>query len=110
MADSLKKFTDENWNSEVLESDMPVLVDFWAQWCSPCRRLKPLIEKLADEYQGRVKVGAVDTDVNQNTAVEMKITSIPTVVLFHHGKEVDRLVGGRGENEYKESLAKVGIA
>jgi thioredoxin 1 len=109
MAGSVMEFTDANWQSEVLDSPVPVLVDFYADWCAPCRKLKPTIEKLAGEYQGRVKIGKLNTDDNQETPVGLGISSIPTVLIFNGGKEVDRLVGESPESRYKASLTKVGV-
>ena len=82
MAASLKEFTDGNWKSEVLDSPIPVVVDFWAPWCSPCRMLAPTIEKIAGEYEGKVKVGKLNTDENQETPSSLRISAIPTVVVF----------------------------
>ena len=110
MAGSVKEFTDANWESEVLGSSIPVVVDFWAPWCGPCRVLAPTIEKLAGEYEGRVKVGKMNTDENQNTPGGLRISAIPTVLVFHGGKEVDRLVGVNPEKKFKDSLAKLGLA
>ena len=107
MAGSVKEFTDGNWKSEVLDSPIPVVVDFWAPWCGPCRMLHPTIEKLAGDYEGKVKVGKMNTDENQDTPGSLRISAIPTVVVFQNGKEVDRLVGVNGENKFKESLDRV---
>jgi thioredoxin 1 len=109
MADSVKEFTDGNWKTEVLESPIPVVVDFWAPWCGPCRMLAPTIEKLAGEYQGKVKVGKMNTDENQDTPGGLRISAIPTVLVFQNGKEVDRLVGVNPENKFKQSLDKLGV-
>jgi thioredoxin 1 len=108
MAGSLKEFTDSNWTSEVLESPIPVLVDFWAPWCGPCRMLQPTIEKLAAEYEGKVKVGKMNTDENQDIPGSLGISAIPTVVVFRGGKEFDRLIGVNSENKFKASLDKLG--
>ena len=109
MAGSTLEFTDANWQSEVLESPVPVLVDFWAPWCGPCRTLAPTIEKLAGEYQGKVKIGKMNTDENQETPGGLRISAIPTVLLFQGGKEVDRLVGVNTESKFKASLTKIGV-
>src|SRR5262245_16367530 len=93
MADSLKEFTDGNRKAEVLDSPIPVMVDFWAPWCRPCVSLKPTIEKLAADYDGKVKIGKFNTDENQDIPIRFHISSIPTVLVFKDGKEVDRLVG-----------------
>ena len=103
------EFTDANWKSEVLEASEPVMVDFWAPWCGPCRVLSPTIEKLAGEYEGKVKVGKMNTDENQDTPGGLRISAIPTVLIFHGGKEVDRLVGVNSETKFKASLEKLGV-
>jgi thioredoxin 1 len=110
MADSVKEFTDGNWKTEVLESPVPVVVDFWAPWCGPCRMLAPTIEKLAGEFEGKIKVGKMNTDENQDTPGGLRISAIPTVLVFQNGKEVDRLVGVNPENKFKQSLDKLGVS
>ena len=110
MADGVKEFTDDNWKSEVLDSSIPVVIDFWAPWCGPCRMLAPTIETLAREYDGRVKVGKLNTDENQDTPGSLRISAIPTVLVFEGGKEVDRLVGVNPETKFKAALAKLGVS
>jgi thioredoxin 1 len=110
MAGSMKEFTDANWKSEVLDSPIPVVIDFWAPWCGPCRMLAPTIEKLAGEFDGRVKVGKMNTDENQDTPGSLRISAIPTVLVFESGKEVDRLVGVNPETKFKAALAKLGVS
>lgn len=110
MAGSVLEFTDANWKSEVLESPVPVLVDFWAPWCGPCRMLAPTIEKLAQEYQGKVKIGKMNTDENQETPGGLRISAIPTVLLFKNGQEFDRLVGVSPESRFRDSLTKAGVS
>ena len=107
MAGSVMDFTDGNWKAEVLDSSIPVMVDFWAPWCSPCRMLGPTIEKLAGEYEGKIKVGKMNTDENQDTPGSLRISAIPTVIVFKDGKEVDRLLGVNTESKYKASLDKL---
>ncbi len=87
-----------------------MVVDFWAPWCGPCRMLAPTIEKLAGEYEGKIKVGKMNTDENQDTPGGLRISAIPTVLVFQNGKEVDRLVGVNGENKFKQSLDKLGVS
>jgi thioredoxin 1 len=110
MAGNILEFTDANWKSEVLDSPVPVLVDFWAPWCGPCRQLAPTIEKLATVYEGKVKIGKLNTDENQDTPGGLRISAIPTVLLFQGGKEVDRLVGVNTESKFKSSLEKLGVS
>ncbi len=86
MSGSIQEFTDGNWKAEVLDSPIPVVVDFWAPWCGPCRQLAPTIEKLAGLYEGKVKVGKMNTDENQDTPGSLRISAIPTVLVFHKAK------------------------
>jgi thioredoxin 1 len=106
MAGNLHEFTDANFKSEVLESSEPVLVDFWAPWCGPCRHLMPTVEQLAGEYAGRVKIGKVNTDDNHQTAAGYGITSIPTVMLFKNGEMVDKVVGAPPKQQFVTMLDK----
>ncbi len=99
--------TDKDFADQVLQSDTPVLVDFWAEWCGPCRVLGPVIESLSQEYDGRVKVAKVDVDANQQVAMQFGIRSIPTVMLFDKGQIVDTIVGVRPKSDYETSLKKV---
>ena len=99
--------TDQDFASEVLQSDTPVLVDFWAEWCGPCRVLGPVIESLSEDYDGRVKVAKVDVDSNQQVAMQFGIRSIPTVILFDKGQVVDTFIGVRPKSDYDASLQKV---
>jgi thioredoxin 1 len=85
--------TDGNFQAEVLSSDTPVLVDFWAVWCGPCKAIAPIVSDLATQYDGRLKVAKVDIDSNQDTAIKYNIRSIPTLLLFKGGKVVDQIVG-----------------
>lgn len=93
------EFTDANFDKEVLNSDIPVLVDFWAEWCGPCRMIAPTIDAIADEYAGRIKVGKLNVDYNNETAARYMIRGIPTLLLFHGGKVVDQRVGAVGKSE-----------
>jgi thioredoxin 1 len=97
-------FTDDNFESEVLGSQVPVLVDFWAEWCGPCQILGPTIDELASEYAGKAKVGKVDVDKAQQIAMRFGIQNIPTVVLFENGEPVERIVGARNKKDYKAIL------
>src|SRR3989339_602143 len=99
--------TDSNFKAEVIDSDLPVLVDFWADWCGPCRMLGPTIEKIAEKYQGRVKVVKMNTDEAPQASMAYSIAAIPTVMLFNHGSVVDTLVGVQQPIMYERSLERV---
>jgi thioredoxin 1 len=99
--------TDNDFADQVLQSDRPVLVDFWAEWCGPCRVLGPVIESLSQDYEGRVKVAKVDVDSNQQVAMQYGIRSIPTVMLFDKGQIVDTIIGVRPKSDYEKSLKRV---
>ena len=98
--------TKTNFDSEVLSSDKPVLVDFWASWCGPCKMLSPIIESLATEYEGKVKVGKVNVDDEGLLAAEYGIVSIPTVIVFKGGKIVEKIVGANPQDYYEDILDK----
>ena len=100
----LKEFTGGNFVAEVINSSLPVLVDFWAEWCPPCKMLTPTIEKLANDYAGKAVIGKLDIDANQSVAVRYKVSSIPTVILFKDGEVVQQFVGLRHERDYKTAL------
>ncbi len=97
---------DDNFEAEVIEADLPVLVDFWAPWCGPCRTVGPVIEQVAGEYSGRAKVGKLNVDENQAIAGAMRIMSIPTVAVFKGNQMVDMRVGAYGITEYRDMLEK----
>ena len=101
------ELTDGNFQAEVLESDLPVLIDFWAVWCGPCRRIAPIVEELAGEYAGKVKIGKLDVDNNPNVAMQYGIRSIPTILLMHKGEVVDRIVGAVPKAKIVEKLQTV---
>ena len=103
-SDNVTEFTDENFETEVLNSSTPVLVDFWAEWCMPCKMLAPTIDKLAADYAGKVKVGKLDTDANREVASKFGISAIPTVILFRDGQVAQKFVGLRKEAEFKAAL------
>ena len=93
MSEFVSAVNDSDWENEVLRSDKPVLVDFWAAWCGPCRMIAPYVEELAKEYAGRAVVAKMDTDANPQTPMQFGIMGIPTLIFFKNGKEVDRIVG-----------------
>ena len=99
--------TQSEFDDVVLNSDEPVLVDFWAEWCGPCRALAPVLESLSADYSGRAKIAKLDVDANQQIAMQYGIRSIPTVMLFHKGEVVDALIGVRPKADYEQSLDKV---
>ena len=105
---NIVEFTDQNFEQEVLKSTVPVLVDFWAEWCMPCRMLAPTIEKLATDYNGKVKVGKVDTDANREISIKYGISAIPTVILFKDGQVAQKFVGLRQERDFKAALDSAG--
>ena len=98
--------TDATFDTEVLKSDRPVLVDFWAPWCGPCRMVAPLVEELADEYDGKVKFLKLNTDESVNTAAKYGIRSIPTLLMFKGGEAVDQVIGFRPKADLKRVLDK----
>ena len=104
MAANLVEFTDSNFETEALKADQPVLVDFWAPWCGPCRMVGPIIEELAGSYSGKVKVGKLNTDDNPNVASRYGIMSIPTILLFKNGEIVDRIVGAVPKKDFEKML------
>ena len=100
-------FTDQGFKSDVLENDAPVVVDFWAAWCQPCKMLAPTMDQLADDYAGKAIVGKVNIDENPQTAAAYGIRSIPSVLVFHKGKVAEQLVGLLPKDRYKEVLDRV---
>ncbi len=97
-------FSDSTFDTDVLNAEVPVLVDFWAKWCGPCRMMAPTVDSIAEEYAGRVKVGKVDVDDNNGTAMRYNIRGIPTLLLFKGGKIVDQRVGAVGKTDVQKMI------
>jgi thioredoxin 1 len=106
-APNIITLTQENFAQEVLKSSTPVLVDFWGEWCPPCRALSPILDELADEYQGRVKIGKVNIDNQQALATEYGIRAVPTMLLFHQGQVADQIIGLKSKRDLKTSFDRV---
>ncbi len=98
------EFNDDNFEAEVIESDLPVLVDFWAEWCQPCHALSPTIDELGEEYKGRVKVGKVDTDASREVSVKFGVSAIPTIIVFQGGQVKKKFVGLTGKDQFQQAL------
>ena len=101
------EITDKTFESVVLNSDKPVLVDFWAAWCGPCKAIAPIIDEIAVEYEGKIKVGKVDVDKNQNTAMKYGVRSIPTLLIMKSGEVVNQIVGAVPKENITDILDKV---
>jgi len=108
-AENIVTLTANNFKAEVLESTTPVLADFWAEWCGPCKMVAPILDELASEYDKRVKIGKVNIDEEQNLAVEYGIRAIPTLLLFKHGEVTDQIVGLKSKRDFKAKLDAVVI-
>jgi thioredoxin 1 len=96
--------TDENFEEEVMKSDKPVLIDFWATWCGPCKMIAPIVEELVDEYEGKAKIGKLDVDNNQQTAIKFGVRSIPTILIFKEGKLKDTIIGAVPKGQIVQRL------
>ena len=107
MSGKVKGFTDQNFESDVTQSTVPVLIDFWATWCGPCKAISPIIEEIAGEYDGKVTVGKVDVDQNQNTAMKYGVRSIPTLLIMKDGKVVNQIVGAVPKENITKMLDEI---
>jgi len=101
------ELTDASFEQEVLKSSVPVLVDFWAVWCGPCKMIAPSVEQIAGEYEGKLKVGKVDVDVNQATAAKYMVRSIPTLLIFKDGKQMEQIIGAVPKDHIVKKLNSV---
>ncbi len=106
-ASNIVTLTKENFDQEVLKSAKPVLVDFWAEWCGPCKMLAPVLDELAQEYNGRVRIGKLNIDDFQDLAVQFGVKSIPTLLMFQQGQVTDQMVGARSKRDLKTSFDRV---
>lgn len=97
-------FTDSNFEAEALKSEVPVVVDFWAEWCGPCRMIAPIMEELSSEYNGKIKIGKLDVDNNQETAIKYGVRSIPTVLFFKGGRLADTIIGAAPKNQFEQKI------
>jgi len=103
-AENVQTFTDSNFDTTVLKAGTPVLVDFWAEWCGPCKRLGPTVDALATEYAGKVTIGKLNVDDNQDTAIKYNVRGIPALLLFKGGELVDQIIGAQPKDEIKKVI------
>lgn len=106
MADLLQ-VTDDNFDEEIINSDMPAMVDFWAEWCGPCKMVGPLVEELAEEYKGKIKIAKMDVDKNRETPVRFGIRNIPTLIMFKGGGVIQTIVGAQTKDNLEKELKKL---
>ncbi len=105
-SDAIIELSDSTFESEVVNSDVPVLVDFWAPWCGPCRAIAPLVEEISSSYEGKIKVGRMNVDENQSTTMKFGIRSIPTIIMFKGGEAVDQIIGAVPKGEIERVVDK----
>ncbi len=99
--------TDDNFESEIMKSDLPAMVDFWAEWCGPCRMVGPVVEELANQYKGKVKIGKMDVDKNRQTPAKFGIRNIPTLILFKGGQVAQTIIGAQPKSYIEGELKKL---
>jgi len=104
---NINEFSDDNFDSEVISSDIPVLVDFWAPWCGPCRIIAPVVEEISDSYEGKLKVGKLNVDDNPQTSMKFGIRSIPTLLVFKGGSVAEQIIGAVPKTEIERVVTKV---
>lgn len=107
MAENILQVTDDSFEQEILKSDVPALVDFWAAWCGPCRAIAPVVEELAGEYAGKVKIGKMNVDENPKTPGQFGIRAIPTLILFKDGEAAEQITGAVSKSHIEQAIAKL---
>ena len=107
MSENIHEFTDQSFDTDVVQADLPVLIDFWADWCGPCKSIAPTIEEIAGDYAGKVKVGKLNVDQNQNTAMQYGVRSIPTLLIMKSGEVVSQIVGAVPKENITKALDEI---
>ena len=107
MSENIHEFTDQSFDTDVVQADLPVLIDFWAVWCGPCKAIAPTIEEIAGDYAGKVKVGKLNVDQNQNTAMQYGVRSIPTLLIMKSGEVVSQIVGAVPKENITNALDEI---